>query len=117
MQLPHNIRKAISSIKVQHIKVDVDVEEDGDRVTTTTETTQTTEFKLWDKLKGLELVGKLKGFMKPQLELDAGDTWLKVLERMTAAQMATKANGETAAPPAAARGVGTDHKGHHGSQG
>ena len=31
-------------------------------------TTQTTEFKFWDKLKGLELVGKLKGFMKPQLE-------------------------------------------------
>ena len=104
----------MSSIKVLHTKVDVDVQEDGERVTTTTETTQTTEFKFWDKLKGLELVGKLKGFMKPQLQLEAGDTWEQVLVRMTAAQAAGKA---TDIPPAAARGVGTDHKGHHGSQG
>ena len=55
--------------------------------------------------------------MKPQLQLEAGDTWEQVLVRMTAAQAAAKVNGETAAPPAAARGVGTDHKGHHGSQG
>ena len=115
--LPHDIRKAVSAIKVLHTKVDVDVQEDGERVTTTTETTQTTEFKFWDKLKGLELVGKLKGFMKPQLQLEAGDSWEQVLVRMTAAQAASKANGETAASPPAARGVGTDHKGHHGSQG
>ena len=103
-RLPHDIRKAIASIKVQHIKVDVEVQEGDERTTTTTTTTQTTEFKFWDKLKGLELVGKLKGFMKPQLELDAGDTWLKVLERMTAAQMATKANGNgKAAPPPRSR--------------
>ena len=59
--LPRDIRKAISGIKVQHIKVDVEVQEDGERVTTITATTQTTEFKFWDKLRGLELVGKTQG--------------------------------------------------------
>ena len=112
--LPPDIRKAISSIKVQHTKVDVDVQEDDARVTTTTETTQTTEFKLWDKLKGLELVGKLKGFMKPQVSLEVGDTWEQVLVRMTAKQAAAKANGETTDPPPATRGVGTDHRGSYG---
>ena len=116
--LPHDIRKAVSSIKVLHTKVDVDVQEGDERVTTTTKTTQTVEFKFWDKLRGLELLAKMKGFMKPpQVTLEARDSWHEVLVRMTQAQAAAKANGATAAPPPAARGVGTDHKGHHGSQG
>ena len=46
--------------------------------------------------------------MKPQVMLEAGDSWEQVLVRMTAAQEAGKA---TDIPPAPARGVGTDHKG------
>ena len=117
--LPHDIRRCISSIKVQRTTVDVEVEEDGERTTTTQVTTETTEFKLWDKLRALELVGKLKGFMKPEVKVEAGDSWEQVLVRMTAAQAKARAlEGEvTEPPPVAARGVGTDHKGHHGSQG
>ena len=125
--LPDDIRKAVSSIKVLHTKVDVDVQEGDERVTTTTETTQTTQFKFWDKLKGLDLVAKLKGLMKPQVAIEAGDSWEQVLVRMTAAQAKARAlDGAVTepspllaepSPPPAARGVGTDHKGHHGSQG
>ena len=117
--LPHDIRRAISSVKVQRKTVDVETEAEGERITTTVETTEIAEFKLWDKLKALELIGKLKGFMKPQLVVEAGDTWEQVLVRMTAAQAKAKAiEGEvTTPPPATTVGVGTDHKGHHGSQG
>ena len=54
--------------------------------------------------------------LTPQVTLEAGDTWEQVLVRMTKAQAAAL-EGETIDPPPAARGVGTDHKGHHGSQG
>jgi len=118
--LPHDIRKAVSSIKVLHTKVDVDVQEDDTRVTTTTKTTQTVELKFWDKLRGLELLAKMKGFMKPQVVLEAGDSWHEVLVRMTAAQEAAKLEGKippTSSTAEITRGVGTDHQGHHGSQG
>ncbi len=116
-ELPDDVRRAVASIKL--LRTHVEVNSDGDRTTTTR--LDTVEIKFWDKLRGLELVGKLKGFMKPpQVTLEAGDSWHEVLVRMTKAQAAAKLAEKS--PPTSStaeimRGVGTDHQGHHGSQG
>ncbi len=42
------------------------------------------EIKFWDKLRALELLAKLKGLLKPEVKVEAGDSWKAVLQRMHA---------------------------------
>jgi len=77
-EMPDNIARAIASIKVTQ-KVTAGKDDDEPEIYTTT------EVKLWDKLRGLELIGKLKGLLRPiPVQLEAGDSWKAVLLRMHA---------------------------------
>jgi len=51
----------------------------------------TTEIKFRDKLRGLELLAKLKGLLKPEVKVEAGDSWKAVLLRMNAEDETAKA--------------------------
>jgi len=76
-QMPENIVRAIGSVKVTET---VTTSKDDEETVVST----TTEIKLWDKLRGLELIAKLKGLLKPEVKVEAGDSWRAVLERMHA---------------------------------
>ena len=119
--LPVDVRRAIASVKVTQSRVDTVVQDGDEQTTTRTTSTETVEYRFWDKLKGLELIGKFKGYMKPQVVLEAGDSWHDVLVRMTEAQAKAKLELEEKIPPksstvAITRAVGTGHQGHHGGQ-
>ncbi len=85
-EMPEDIARAVSSVKVLSREVKVSDPDEGPPQTTYTATL--TELKLWNKLAGLELLSKLKGLLKPQLEVDVSDTWKEVLQEMHAERVA-----------------------------
>ena len=106
--MPENIVRAIGSVKVNEtVTTTTTAGKDGkDGAVSEREVSTTTEVKLWDKLRGLELLGKLKGLLKPEVKVEAGDSWKAVLERMHAQNR----GGGDAATEEPADGSGSVHR-------
>jgi len=79
-RLPVSGRRAVASVKFSREKIEVKTEGE----TTTTTRLETIEIKFWDKLRALELLAKFKGLLKPEVKVEAGDSWRAVLLRMNA---------------------------------
>ncbi len=77
--MPENIVRAIGSIKVTEVV--------AASIGSAKVFKRTTEVKLWDKLKGLELIAKLKGLLTPEVKVEAGESWKEVLQQMQAEKL------------------------------